>query len=170
MSEAKTLKKLNLTLRGEREVSSMVNWTVSDLEVYASDNRNEFDRIIIKDVFNKVSHPLELMQDIYLVAVPGARVVIDVPYGSHDRAYELDCKRAIFADTLRVLEPEWKFHFRIFYLDGMFFDPDSSPEQLGMAVAQLRNVVKGFACELIAQKPVPPNYSPTDPVTQFKFV
>lgn len=172
MSEAKALKKMHLAMSDlEQSPPGMTHWKVSTLLHYqASSGVDCYDRILAKNVINRCDDPFLVMEKLLHLAKPGCQLIIDVPFGSHDRAEEFDCKRRIFVDTLRVFEPHWRFARRTLYCDGLFFSSDIDMVQLGMAVAQLRNVVKGFACEFIAQKPIPEGYKSSDPLTAFKMI
>lgn len=167
MSEAQLLKKMNVLVPGARPVQGMLNLSYLELAVHPAFS---FDRIICKDALLTCEDPDALMRRLHIVAKHGCQLVIDAPFGSHDRAEEWQFKRKIFADTLRRYEPEWSFRRRTFYCDGLFFNAGIDPEQLGMAVANLRNVTKGIACEFTAQKPVPDGYKADDPVSVFKMI
>ena len=171
MSEVKVLKKLNVLVRGDSPyLPNMDNLNYRQAAVNAGGNAI-YDRIIARETILMVNDPEEMMDRLYEISKPGCQLIIDVPFGSHDRAEEWQFKRKVFADTLRQFEPNWRFVRRTFYLDSFFFNnPGVDIEQLGMAVANLRNVCKGIACELVAQKPVPEDYKASDPVSSFKLI
>lgn len=168
MSEANVLRKLNVLTEGIRPILGMDNYPINQL---TSLEMRSYDRIICRDALLLIDNPEWLMGVLHAICKNGGQLVIDVPFGTHDRAEEWKYKRKVFADTLRQFEPQWHFARRTFYLDAFFFQDSAVDEiQLGMAVANLRNVCKGMACELVAQWPVPADYKPTDPVSMFKMI
>lgn len=177
MNEVKTLRKLAVGHKGLRPVSAMPNWNIEDLESagldampYPGTLRDSINRIIVREAILVARDPDWLMEKLYYIAAPGAQLVIDCPFGSHDRAEEWHFKRKMFADTMRKYEPKWSFDRRTFFCDGLFFPPNLDPEQIAIAVSNSRNVCKGIACEFSAQKPVPEGYKPADPVSLFKMI
>lgn len=150
----------------------MVNWSMDELYQATADGQfsNHFDRIISRNVFNRCQNARSFMAMLYAVAAPGAKLAIEVPYISSDNAWGLDCLRPVQLETFRDFEPQWRFDRRMFFCDGNFFDDNIEMTQLGLAVAQLRNIVKSFAVELTAQKPVPEDYKAGDPSTTFKLI
>ena len=48
---------------------------------------NSFKDILLKHVYEHFDNPIPVMEEIYRVAQPGARVIIIVPYFKHESAY-----------------------------------------------------------------------------------
>lgn len=167
MKESLVLKKLHVHWTGDHQIHGMDNF---NYEGYVAPPEFPYDRILMKNVFTRVLDPWALMNDLYYWSKPGALIAIDEPYGSHDSADELRRRRRVFADTFREFEPRFQFRMRTFYLDGFFFSGSEEPEQIGAAVANLRNVVKGFTVELRVNKPLPEGYTSIDPATGFKII
>lgn len=144
---------------------------------------NYFDRMLMSHVFEHITNVLPMMEELWRVAKPGCSLVIITPYGSHDSADEDPTHvRRVFKDSFSYFSQgyygkndygyrgDWDFRRRQFTLDGNFFAEDTAPEQVGMAVANLRNVVTEFLGELVAVKPArKPGFQVTDPTTTFKF-
>lgn len=179
MSQEDTLRKLCVSWPGDRkDLPKMENWHANDVYAWrlrdvAFDGgplRDRFHRMIVRDCFHRVEKIFDFINALHDFAAPGCQLIIDGPYGSSDNCDLLDSRRRMWADTCKAFEPAWRFKQRTFYLDGFFFEGNEDPVQLGAAVANLRNVVKGFAAELIAQKPVPDGYKAQDPISAFKVI
>lgn len=148
---------------------------------------NYFDRMLCSHVFEHIRNPLAMLRELWRVAKPGCSLVIMTPYGSSDNAWEDPTHvRPIFKDTYIYFNPlayaradygvdfDWKYKMREFRLDSTFFAEDVSDEQVALAVATMRNVVKEFIVELIAVKParkIGPEQKDADvPTTAFRLV
>lgn len=147
---------------------------------------NYFDRMLCSHVFEHIKNPIAMMRELWRVAKPGCSLVIITPYGSSDNAWEDPTHvRPIFKDTYIYYNPlaynradygvdfDWSFRRRQFSLDSTFFDDNVSDEQIGLAVATMRNVVKEFLVEMVAVKPArqrTPDVVPDAPITSFKLV
>lgn len=173
MSEAKKLNKLHIRA-GSQVLVGMDNWTMDEFwEHHREGNHfDKWDRIVAKDVFQRVEDPLRFMNYLFDFARHNARLALETPYGSSDAASEdLEARRLVFKETYRAFWPRWRYANRVFYLDSTCFNDEAQPEQVGMAVAQLRNVVKSFAVELVCQKgTVPMEQMKEDPLTTFKYI
>lgn len=144
---------------------------------------NYFDRILVSHVFEHITNVFGMMTELWRVAKPGCSMVIKCPYGSSDNADEDPTHvRRIFKDSFQYFSQawygkndygyraDWDYVKRQFDLDGNVFDPSADAEAVGLAVAQLRNVVAEFIVELVAVKPArAPGFAPKDPITRFTF-
>lgn len=180
MSESKNLRKLCIVWPGQKNPTTMETMNCDDLvrwrkragiRLADAVTESSFDRVLVFRCIHRVDDIFAFMDDLHYFMKPGGIVALDGPYGSHDQADEdLLAKRRIFKDTFRAFEPNWQFRARTFYIDATLFNDQHEPAQVGLAVANLRNVCKGFTAELMCQKPVPDGYKAGDPATAFKYI
>lgn len=198
MSESDTLKKINLGC-GRRPLKGFVNLdkkpgdgvdVVADLEQPLDTHlHSQFDRLLMHHSFEHISNQIQLMEQLWLIARPGAELVIVCPYGSSDNAWEDPTHvKPIFKDTFIYFSPlvygaadyapqcDWRFVRREFRLDKSFFENFETLDevQIAMAVANMRNVVTEFVAVLEAIKPMRAIATGVQgdkpPITSFKFV
>ena len=137
-----------------------------------------FSRILMSHVLEHLTDPLPLMQEIWRVAKPGAELIIRVPYGSSDIAFEDPTHyRQYFANSFMYFgQPayaaadygyrgDWQVQERVLVLDKRVDRnqlPDS-PSEVMELINTHRNFVEEFICVLTAVKPL---RTPTSPSKQ----
>lgn len=176
MGEAKTLegRKLILHWRGEGVGAEGVESQPYEwLTQGDSWEENKFIRARVINCYSRANDPRFLMGRLHKIMQNGGEVAIEEFYGSSDEAYEHpDFRRPVFKGTFTHYWPQWIYKRQVFYLDKNFIDENASPFQMGMAVANLRNVVRSYVAILTCWKPgeniVPPER--VDPQSAFKII
>jgi|SRR5688572_11501376 len=142
---------------------------VADLEHCAQTplplSDNSISDFLLSHVLEHIERPLPLMQDLWRVASPGARMVIRVPYGSSDDAYEdpTHARRYFLGSFGYFGQP---FYWRADYAYRGDWQPERitllvskakhkgrSPQEIMQRVMTLRNVVQEMIVELHCVKP-----------------
>ena len=116
-------------------------------------------------VLEHIKHPLPLMQELWRTALPDARMVVRVPYGATDDAYEDPTHvRQYFLNSFGYFcQP---FYWRADYAYRGDWQPERitlfvskvkhqglSPQDIRERVMTLRNVVQEMVAELRCVKP-----------------
>lgn len=176
MGEAKALEGKKLVLHWRNEAvgaasieSQPFEWLVQG----DSWQENQFVRARVINCYSRANDPRFLMARLHKILQHGGEVAMEEHYGSSDEAYEHpDFRRPVFKGTFQHYWPQWAFKRQVFYLDKNFIDENASPFQMGMAVANLRNVVRSYVAILVCWKPegveVPPER--IDPQSAFKII
>ena len=146
--------------------------TVVDLEdcvpgrIPLSDN--SVSELLASHVLEHIRAPMQLMEELYRVAQPDAKFVIQVPYGSSDDAYEDPTHvRPYFLGSFgyfsqpyfwRVAKPyfDYKGDWYVESIDLIMSDTplrDAPLDEIARAVKTIRNVVAEMVVTLRAQKP-----------------
>jgi SAM-dependent methyltransferase len=122
---------------------------VADLEQCSSTplpfEDNSVSEIVGSHVLEHIRNILDVMQELYRVAVPGAVATFDVPYGSSNDAFEdpTHC-RAFFEDS-------WNYFMQPMYSRADYgYTGDWQPEQIAMYVHYDR--FQGVTDETIRQR------------------
>jgi SAM-dependent methyltransferase len=129
---------------------------------------DHFERLEMIHVLEHLRHPLPLMQELWRVAAPGARLFVKVPHAGHDDAWvDPTHVRAITPHTFTYFaQPkyvnmdygytgDWRVErCDLIVLRNIF--NSIGRERLPEAVIRDRNVVKEIAVTLIAEKPTRP--------------
>lgn len=142
---------------------------VTDLERCATDRLplegESADEFLLSHVLEHIRHPLPLMQELWRIAMPEARMVIRVPFGASDDAYEDPTHvRQMFLQSFGYFSQP--FYWRADY----GYRGDWQPEQITLLVRReghealdagrilervmsLRNIVVEMIAELRCVKP-----------------
>jgi SAM-dependent methyltransferase len=158
---------INLDSRGLPGVDIVADLErCADIPIPLDDD--SIDEILIAHVIEHIRVPLPVMQELHRVARPGAKVVIRVPYGSSDDAWEDPTHvRAYFLQSFGYFSQP--FYWRADYgyrgdwqpvkitlvMDGKIYGKMSGNDLLEQVNRQ-RNVVQEMICELEAVKPIRP--------------
>lgn len=127
-----------------------------------------FDQVIAIHLLEHIRNPLPLMQELYRVCTDGARMIVRVPYGSSDDAFEDPGHvRQYFTQSFGYFSQP--FYWRADYgyrgdwrTDRIALRVDAKRysgvlrDDVLRDVYSLRNVVAEMAAELVAVKPARP--------------
>jgi hypothetical protein len=130
------------------------------------------EEFLLSHVLEHIREPLPMMEELWRVAAPGARMTVRCPYGSSDDAWEDPTHvRAIFLQSFGYFSQpyywradygyrgDWRTDRLILHLDSEVYarcqdgGPRPTPETL-RAVRTERNVVRELVAHLSAVKPV----------------
>lgn len=122
------------------------------------------DEFLLSHVIEHIRYPLPLMQELWRVAKPGARMTIVCPYGSSDDADEDPTHvRRMFLNSFAYFgQPfyyradygyrgDWDLDHLVLDLPARYADTDDTDAMLDVMI--LRNVVDQITAHLVAVKP-----------------
>lgn len=130
---------------------------------------NQFSHMLMSHVIEHLPQPLPIMQELWRVAAPGCQLIIRVPYGSSDIAFEDPTHyRQYFLNSFSYFgQPayaradygyrgDWKERERLLVLDPRFPEDDipDDPRDMMQIVNTFRNVIDEFIVVLEAVKPM----------------
>jgi SAM-dependent methyltransferase len=130
---------------------------------FAADSIDEF---LLSHVIEHLRAPLPLMQELWRIAKPGAKVTIHTPYGHSDEAWEDPTHvRPYFLNSFGYFSQP--FYFRADYGYRGDWQPEHivlkvnraghdgmTADQVLAKIMTLRNVVREMTAELVAVKPM----------------
>jgi SAM-dependent methyltransferase len=124
------------------------------------------DGFLASHILEHLRDPLALMQELHRIARPGARAVIQVPYGSSDDADEDPTHvRRLFLGSFHYFSQlaygkadygyrgDWDVESIVLRLDRSRYEGRSSEEVMGEVMTR-RNIVNEMIATLIAVKPI----------------
>ena len=127
---------------------------------------NTIEEIYVAHVLEHITHILPLMQELYRIAKPDATMVIKVPHGASDGAWEDPTHvRAFFPQSFRYFgQPfywladygyrgDWKVEKIEILLPDSYLRNEAYSE-IENAIARERNIAKGITAILKAIKPM----------------
>lgn len=143
---------------------------VFDLETCATQSipldENSADEILLSHLIEHIKNILPMMQELYRIAQPDAKMIIRVPYGSSDDAFEDPTHiRQCFIGTFRYFSQPfyWKADYgyrgdwqakRITLYIQKRFVTGKDVNQIMELVMHQRNIVTEMAVELQCIKPI----------------
>jgi SAM-dependent methyltransferase len=150
------------------EVSPDVVWDVESRDARPLPD-NSFDSILMSHVLEHLRFPLVAMENLWHLAKPGGKILIKVPYGSSDNAFEDPThvrqyflhswdyfSQASYGGADYGYRGDWKIHERILKIK-----PHWNPEQFENDLDAMleiinthRNTVEEMSCVLEAVKPI----------------
>lgn len=123
------------------------------------------DELLLSHVIEHIPHPLDLMQELHRIAVSDARLVVSVPFGSSDDAWEDPTHlRPYFLNSFNYFaQPwywradygyrgDWKTEEIILVIDERF--RGRSADEIMSALRTERNVASEMIVALTAIKPI----------------
>jgi len=126
---------------------------------------DSIDEFLLSHVIEHIRAPLPLMQELWRIAKPGARLTIRTPYGHSDDAWtDPTHVRPYFIHSFGFFSQplywkadygyrgDWKTNRIVLFVDPS--ERSLKPEQILSKVNSLRNVVKEMVAELTAVKPI----------------
>ena len=127
---------------------------------------NSVDEFLLSHVIEHIRHPLPLMQELYRIARPGARLVIRVPHGASDDAHEDPTHlRPYFQGSFAYFSQlaywradygyrgDWELRKLTLFVDPAEHSGCSQEEILDR-MRRMRNVVREMMAEMEAIKPL----------------
>jgi hypothetical protein len=157
---------------------------VFDLETTAEGKQipapnDYYEMLVMSHVLEHIKNPLSVMQELWRVAAPSCKLVVRVPYGSSDIAFEdpthvrqyflnsfMYFSQTAYARADYGYRGDWQVMERILVWDDRLMTEGLVPKTLEAAkhlVHFSRNAVQEFVVVLEAIKPLRPV---TDPCTQ----
>lgn len=143
---------------------------------------DHFQELELIHVLEHLYHPLPLMQELYRVAAPGARLLVQVPHAGHDDAWvDPTHVRAITPQTFGYFgQPkyvdmdygytgDWRVAKCDLIVPRDVFDKIGR-DRMREAVVLYRNVAKEIIVELIAEKPARPRDKALDHPISYTIV
>ena len=136
---------------------------LEDARIDLPDEKVEF--FFLSHILEHIHNSLGLMEELYRLAAPDATMIIKVPYGSSDEAWEDQTHiRSYFTGSFRY------FSQPLYWRADYGYNADWQPKRILLSVdkeifggleleeackiiKEKRNVVKEMVCELIAIKP-----------------
>jgi len=129
---------------------------------------DHFLELEMSHVIEHLLHPLPLMQELYRISAPGARLHVKVPYAGHDDAWvDPTHVKAYVPQTFAYFgQPryddfdygytgDWKVEHCELYVQAMVYD-HFGREEVRRAVLLNRNVGKEISVRMVAVKPARP--------------
>lgn len=130
---------------------------------------SSFDELHMSHVLEHFPHPLPIMEELWRVAKPGAKLLVKVPYGSSDIAFEDPTHyRQYFVNSFMYFgQPayaaadygyrgDWQVTRRVLVVSETFplEEMPPSPREFMEMVRVYRNLIDEFIVELEAVKPI----------------
>jgi SAM-dependent methyltransferase len=142
---------------------------VADLENCATKplpiDSDSVDEFLLSHVIEHIRHPLPLMQELWRVAKPEARMTIRVPHGGSDDAWEDPTHvRAYFTNSFGYYSQpyywradygyrgDWR-HEKLTFIVNPQGNSHLSPAEVMLKINTQRNVVVEMIAELVCIKP-----------------
>jgi SAM-dependent methyltransferase len=142
---------------------------VADLEDCANSplpfKDNEVDEFLLSHVIEHIRNPLPLMQELWRIAKPEAKMVIRVPHGASDDAWEDPTHvRAYFTNSFGYYSQpyywradygyrgDWR-HDKLTFIVYQHGNTHLSPAEILHKINNQRNVVQEMIAELVCKKP-----------------
>lgn len=127
---------------------------------------NTFDELLLSHLLEHIPEPLPLMQELWRIAKPGAKMQIRVPHGAHDDAWtDPTHVKPYFARSFGYFSQPW--YWRADYGYRGDWQPElitysvarrrfngMMPQQVLEQIDALRNVVSEMTVDLVAVKPL----------------
>ncbi|ARJ67563.1 hypothetical protein WV31_18815 [Magnetospirillum sp. ME-1] len=125
-----------------------------------------FDELLLSHLLEHIAEPLPLMQELWRIAKPGAKMQIRVPHGAHDDAWtDPTHVKPYFARSFGYFSQPW--YWRADYGYRGDWQPElvtysvarrrfngMMPQQVLEQIDALRNVVSEMVVDLVAVKPL----------------
>ncbi|MDA1310190.1 MAG: methyltransferase domain-containing protein [Proteobacteria bacterium] len=143
---------------------------------------DHFQQLELSHVLEHLRNPLALMQELYRVAAPGARLQVKVPHGGHDDAWvDPTHVRAIVPQTFSYFAQPKYVDFDYGYTGDWRVErcdvlvPRQIYDRIGRdkileAVVIYRNVAKEIIVDLVAEKPARPRDPALDQPVVYQIV
>lgn len=129
---------------------------------------NTFEEIYASHIIEHLSHPLDIFEELWRVAKPDCKLIVRVPYGSSDNAWEDPTHvRPYFLQSFAYFSQcaygkadygylgDWQMTDRKLVIGDRFSVDEWAtrlPDLLEI-VTYNRNIVEEFICEMVAVKP-----------------
>lgn len=125
---------------------------------------NTVDEIVLSHVLEHFKNPLEVMQELWRVAKPDAKIHIRLPYGSSDAAWTDPTHiRPYFVESFFYFTQPYYQNFDYGYTADLSIQEiglilqdhvvETNTEKLRVLLVRERNVVKEMVVKMIAVKP-----------------
>jgi SAM-dependent methyltransferase len=143
---------------------------------------DHFQELELSHVLEHLRNPLPLMQELYRIAAPGAKLNVKVPHASHDDAWiDPTHVRAVTPQTFAYFgQPkyvdfdygytgDWRVESCDVLVLRDVFDK-TGRDKVREAVFLYRNVAKEIVVELIAEKPARARDASLDPPIGYRII
>ena len=126
---------------------------------------DSFDEFLLSHVIEHIRNPLPLMQELWRIAKPNAKMVIRVPHGASDDAWEDPTHvRAYFSNSFGYYSQPyyWRadygyrgdwLHEKLTFVVSQQGNANLSPADVLQKIQYYRNMVQEMIAELVCTKP-----------------